>query len=64
MYKKISMLTAALFCSAALLAQNTTLNVKLDTPFAKKLNSAYSKNDKTQIEALKATEDYKEYIKV
>ena len=176
MYKKISMLTAALFCSAALLAQNTILNVKLDnskagdkvgvilidgdnyvkplteaslvngkatlkfdipaqrgffltingamtgeiitlnagenasikgkevkegeyyrvhnmmvtgssthseylakkldrdaldrlhaeytsTPFAKKLNSAYSKNDKTQIEALKATEGYKEYIK-
>ena len=30
MYKKISMLTAALFCSAVLLAQNTTLNVKLD----------------------------------
>ena len=30
MYKKISMLTAALFCSAALLAQNTILNVKLD----------------------------------
>lgn len=176
MYKKISMLTAALFCSAALLAQNTTLNVKLDnskvgdkvgvilidgynyekplteatlvngeatlkfdipaergfiltingsltgetialntgenasikgkevkegeyyrvhnvkvtgssthseylakkldrdaldrlhteynsTPFAKKLNNAYSKNDKAQIEALKATEGYKEYIK-